>query len=130
MNPVPGRGPVMSASVTHPAARAATASSHVARMARTKPTTSVRAASRRSPNRRRTSATPSATTAPNSGPSTIAPITRICESSTIAMAAIVVASAMNVTYVQLSSDSAYARWATCAQTTASVLLPGARRSAS
>ena len=43
--------------------------------------------------------------ATNSGPSTIAPITRIWESRTIAMLAMRVASVMNVRKVQFSSDS-------------------------
>lgn len=46
--------------------------------------------------RRRTSATPRAATAPNSGPRTIAPMVSIWESSTIAIEASVVASTMNV----------------------------------
>ena len=45
--------------------------------------------------RRRTRATPMAAIGPNSGPSTIAPMTRIEESTTIATPAMRVASTMN-----------------------------------
>ena len=78
-----------------PRMRALKASSVVSAMATANPTTRARTAACSSVGRRRTSATPSAAIAPNSGPSTIAPMTRICESTTMAIAAIIVASVMN-----------------------------------
>jgi hypothetical protein len=66
---------------------------------------SVRDASASREKRRRAKATPRAATAPNSGPSTMAPITRIWESSTMAMPAIRVASTMKLPKVQFSSES-------------------------
>ena len=61
-------------------------------IAAVKPKMRVRVASMSRANLRRTRATPRAAMAPNSGPKTIAPITKICESSTMAMPAINVAS--------------------------------------
>jgi|GEM_PF-4666734 len=105
MKAVPGLGPVTSSSVIQPSPLAPKVTTVVRAMAMAKPPASVRLASLSRENRRRTSATPSAATAPNSGPSTIAPITRIWESSTIAMVAIRVARVMKLTYVQFSSES-------------------------
>ena len=60
------------------------------------PTTSVQSAIRSRWNRRRTSAMPRAAIGTNSGPSTIAPMMRICESSTMAIAAMSVAKHMKL----------------------------------
>ena len=80
-------GPVTSSSVTQPSARPTSAASAVSAIATAKPDHQRPGGEReQARTRRRTSARPSAATAPNSGPSTIAPITRICESSTIAIA--------------------------------------------
>ncbi len=95
MNPVSGRGVVIEPGSIHPAPRATSASSTVTRIANANPW-----ASRRRPpsvSRRWLSTTPVATaaTAPNSGPTTIAPTTRIEESRTTATPAISVASVRN-----------------------------------
>ena len=59
------------------------------------PSSSVRVASTSRFERRRTNATPMAAIGPNSGPRTIAPMTRIEESTMMATPAIIVASTMN-----------------------------------
>ena len=97
MKAVSGRGAVTCSWVTQPSARPASAAKVVSAIATPKPSTSVREAYHSSEYLRRTRASPRAAIATNSGPSTIAPITRICESSTMAMLAISVASVMNVT---------------------------------
>jgi hypothetical protein len=73
----------------------ARAASAVREMATRNPTTNVRVARAMRTPRRRTSARPSAATAMNSGPRIIAPMTRIWESTTMAMLASNVARVMN-----------------------------------
>ena len=130
MKPVSGRGAVTSSIVSQPSARPASDASVVMKIPTAKPSISVRAAEARRAVRRRTRATPNAATAPNSGPITMAPMTRICESSTIAIPAINVARLMRLMNVQLASESSYACWVTSAHTTVSALLPGASSCAS
>ena len=69
-------------------------------------------------------ARPRAATAPNSGPSTIAAMTRICESRTMAMDAKSVARIMKETNDHVSFESSYEFWTTSAHTTASEPSPG------
>ena len=76
--------------------------------------------------RRRTTARQSAASGPNSGPTTIAPTIRTAESVRIPTAAIIVAIAMNRTYVAERSVLSRTFCSTCSQSTASADDPGAR----
>jgi len=91
MNAVSGRGAVSEPGSIQPAARAARAKSAVIAMARAKPSTSSRRPPATSRHSRRARPVATAATAPNSGPTTIAPTTSTEESSTTAMPAIIVA---------------------------------------
>ena len=88
-----------------PSERATAAAAATSPIEIVKPRTRVRRACRNRCHRRRTIATPSAAIATNSGPITIAPITRMTESVTIAIAASRVASTMKLANVQVSADS-------------------------
>ena len=79
--------------------------------------------------RRWTMATASPASGPNSGPTTIAPMIRICESVKIPQAAINVARTMNARKVTESSALSEVRASTCSQTTASAGDPFAACSA-
>jgi hypothetical protein len=92
--------------VTRPTIRARTASTVVIAITMTKPRTSVRRARLPRRGRRRTRDRACAATAPNPGPRTIAPVIRICESSTMPIAVMSVAIVMKDTYVKESSESA------------------------
>ena len=105
MNWVNGRGPTTSPRSIQPAARPTAAKAAVLRIATVNPPTSVRSARRNSLGRWRTRDSPRAATAPNSGPRTIAPMIRICESKTIPMLAIRVAMIMNQPKVHVNSVS-------------------------
>ena len=98
-------------------------------MATGKPTSSASAARRARSACRRTSATASAASGPNSGPTTIAPTTVTGESVTTPTAAIRHASDRNIRKVTLSVESSRVRATSSSQTTASAGSPSARSSA-
>jgi hypothetical protein len=95
MKPVSGRGSDTSELSIQPTAAASSASTIVTAIATAKPATSSRIASRSRRGRQSAIPTQAAATGPNSGPTTIAPTTRIAESRTTAIAAIVVARQRN-----------------------------------
>ena len=102
---------------------------NVALIATGNPTTSATPERRARSIRRSTSATQSAASGPNSGPTTIAPMIRTIESVRMPTPAIIVASTMKARKLPESSVPSDVRASTSSQTTASAGEPRAARSA-
>lgn len=130
MNPVLGRGRVMSSSVIIPVARATTARTSTTATAKANESTSSRTLRSTSPHRRSTRPAEIAAIALNSGPTTIAPTTRTDESVITAIAASATASTRN-TWKEMVGTAPASAWAsTESQMTASSGWPGALASRS
>ncbi len=128
MKPVFGRGRVTSSTVIIPAIRATSASTVTTAMANAKDSTRSRRLRAASPQRASTIPAATPATAAYSGPTTIAPTTRIEESVITAIAASITASTRKIRYDRVATEPASAWASTDSQITASSGCPGAAAS--